>query len=180
MFESAILSLEAPTSIVPSSSTSANATASWGPALWPPVAATAAPPRPTARTSTSAASAGEGRNRASRGMRELPTFGGRQRRRLPRDTDGVEQPYHRNTPPAGPSAKEQVHPREAGSSTAGASVNLLNRVAHLRVRESLRPQFLDQLRLRKGVRVEGALRCHDSLHVPVAACVADGVRRFGL
>ena len=63
---------------------------------------------------------------------------------------------------------------------AGASVNLVNRVAHLRFRESLQLQFLDQLRLREGVRVEGALRYLDGLRVPVAACVADGVRRFRL
>ena len=47
MFESATWSLEAPTLRVPSASTLANATASCGPALWPPVAAKAAPPRPS-------------------------------------------------------------------------------------------------------------------------------------
>src|SRR6266540_1976008 len=71
MFESAILSLELPTWRVPSASTLANATASCGPALWPPVAAKAAPPRPPARTRTSAAS----RKRLGLVMIDLPSWG---------------------------------------------------------------------------------------------------------
>src|SRR6266511_3146798 len=71
MFESAILSLELPTWRVPSASTLANATASCGPALWPPVAAKAAPPRPPARTRTSAASL----KRLGLVMIDLPSWG---------------------------------------------------------------------------------------------------------
>jgi hypothetical protein len=56
MFESEMLLLELFTTRVPSSSTVANATSSCGPAWWPPVAATAAPPMVPARATTSAAS----------------------------------------------------------------------------------------------------------------------------
>lgn len=63
---------------------------------------------------------------------------------------------------------------------AEASGNLLNRVAHLRVRESPGLQAPDQLRLRKGLRFEGFLRRLNGLRVPVRPYAADGVRRFGL
>src|SRR4051794_30994874 len=71
MFASAIPSLLAFGSIVPFSRTFAYATASCGPALREPPAASAAPPSATTRMATSAVSAGGRRNRHERVMRHL-------------------------------------------------------------------------------------------------------------
>src|SRR3954447_26940689 len=71
MFASAIPSLLAFGSIVPFSRTFAYATASCGPALREPPAASAAPPSATTRMATSAISACGGRNRHERVIRHL-------------------------------------------------------------------------------------------------------------